>query len=238
MVDSVTPVTPRIQQLCLDSVCRLGRSADSGYGSNETSPTRTKPHIIRRLDRTSLSLASEIDGVNLSSYDGNSSEESDNEIWASGREVTDAELPDSPCNGRGRFSTLPRTTRRQLSRTETYPLVLDRKKTERRHGSDNTGTPSSRVSSLRTLDRFVPTRDHVTPGSEKLRTSRPMNELTPSERLVRHNQDAPDPFCFRRRAHPPSPSEARKAARLGRSGTVLDTESTETDRRVVSPTLP
>lgn len=233
MVDPVTPVTPRIQRLCLDPICRPGRSADSGYGSHKTSPTRNRQPVLRRLDRISLSLTSKSENLGLSSYDGNSSEESDTELCALEHEDSDGELPDSPCNGRGKFSTLPRTARRRLSRTDTCPLVPERRKTDRRHGSDNTGTISSRVNSLRTLDRFVPARNHATPGSEKLHTSRPMNELTLSERLVRHNQDAPDPFCFRRRAHPPSPSEMRKAARLRQSRTVLDPEGTQMDRRVV-----
>lgn len=230
MAGPTTPVTPRTQQLCLEPPVRTGRSADSGYGSFETSPTRPAPKP--RFDRKSLSLTARLEGLSLNSYDGNSSEESDSDKSCH----YDLEPHDLGSSGLGheKFATLPKTSRRRLSRTDSYPVLPDRKNTHHQHGSDNTGITGSRVSSLRALDRFVPMRDNATPGSSKLRTTRALGELTSSERLVRHNQDAPDPFFFKRRALPPSPSEARKAQRPSQSRTLLDlAASNQPDRRVV-----
>lgn len=228
MAVPTTPITSRMRQLDLSSLPRTGRSADSGYGSLETSPIKSLQQ--RHSDRISLSLAARLESESLQSYDGTGSEASDSE--GSGND-SEPEILGSPSAGREKFATLPRVARRRLSRTDSYPVQLDRPTYHPRHGSD-TGVPASRVGSLRALDRFVPLRDHSTPGSEKLRTSKPLEDLSPSERLVRHNQDAPDPFCFRRRPLPPSPTEARKARRPSQSRTVLDSSSQNQMDRVVS----
>lgn len=216
-----------MQQLCIEPSDRTGRSVDSGYGSQETSPTRSLPK--RRLNRTSLPLSTRLQSVSLNSYDGNSSEESTSENGID--DASNPEIVKPPSTDREESATLPQVSRRRISRTDSFPMLPDRKSTHRRHGSDNTGLNGSGVGSLRALDRFVPLRDHATPGSEKLRTTKPLEELTPSERLVRHNKDAPDPFCFRRRVLPPSPTEARKARESSHSRTILDT-STQPNSRV------
>lgn len=227
MEDSTPPVTPRMQQLRLEPSSRIGRSVDSGYGSLETSPVRSPTK--RRQNQTSSSLSTRLQNLSLRSYDGHSSEES--EPGGSLNSGSGSETTDAPIIMKDQFATLPRESRRRISRTDSFSLFADRKCTHQRHGSDNTGLNGSRAGSLRALDRFVPLRDHTTPGSEKLRTTKPLGDLTPSERLVRHNQDAPDPFCFRRRALPPSPTETRKARTSSHSRTMLDT-SNQTDRRV------
>lgn len=216
-----------------DSLPRTDRSADSGYASFEASPLETR--LRRHATRTSLSLVSRREDESLRSFDGTGSETS---------EILDTDsdpehvIVSSPCTGRQRSATLPRTTRRQMSRTDSYPVVSERHIQHPRHGSD-TAITGSRASSLRALDRFVPLRDHKTPGSEKLRTTRPLEELTSSERLVRHNKDAPDPFCFRRRPLPPSPTESRKAARSGQNSTRLDPRfHHQAERRVSCSTPP
>ncbi|KAF3765524.1 WD40 repeat-like protein [Cryphonectria parasitica EP155] len=227
MAGPSTPVTPRTQQVCLEPPGRTGRSADSGYGSLETSPIRSIPRY--RLGRTALSISTK-------TYDGTSSEESDSET--SGQNTPEKEIFSSPSIERGKFATLPSVSRRRISRTDSYPVMTRPKSTHHRHGSDNTAINGSRAGSLKALDRFVPTRDERTPRSERLQTTRALQDLSPSERLVRHNQDAPDPFCFRRRALPPSPTEARKSRRPSQSGTVLDSASVdETDRRVFSSSI-
>ncbi|ROV93038.1 hypothetical protein VPNG_09441 [Cytospora leucostoma] len=226
MTPPTTPLTARMRQLGLDALPRTGRSADSGYGSVETSPTKLPLHI--HSDHTSISLAARLESESLQSYDGTGSEASDSKKSDNDPEP---EIWDSPTAGHEKFATLPRAARRRISRTDSYPVQLDRPAYHPRHGSD-TAVSASRVGSLRALDRFVPLRDHSTPGSEKMRTTRALEELTLSERLVRHNQDAPDPFCFRRRPLPPSPTETRKARRPSQGGTVLDTASqNQTDRR-------
>lgn len=216
MDDPVTPITSRMRQLDHDSLPRTDRSADSGYASFEVSAAKTSPK--RHSNRSSLSRVSRLESESLQSYDGAGSE-------SSGAEDTNSDSEQviflSPCTGRERSATLPRASRRRISRTDSYPMLPERQIHHPRHGSD-TAVIGSRASSLRALDRFVPLRDHKTPGSEKLRTTRPLEELTPSERLVRHNKDAPDPFCFRRRPLPPSPTESRKETRPGQNRTVLD----------------
>jgi hypothetical protein len=232
MDDPVTPVASRMRQLHHDSLPKTDRSADSGYASFESSPT--KECLKRRSKRTSLSLASRLESESLQSYDGTGSD-------TSGDKDTDIDseqvIFSSPCTSGQRSATLPRTSRRQISRTDSYPMLPERQVQHPRHGSD-TAVTGSRASSLRALDRFVPLRDHKTPGSEKLRTTRPLEELTSSERLVRHNKDAPDPFCFRRRPLPPSPTESRKAARSGQSSTVLDPRFHHQEERRVSCPIP
>lgn len=227
MAPPTTPLTSRMRQLGVDTLPRTGRSADSGYGSIETSPT--KPPPVRRPDRISVSLAARLESESLQSYDGTGSQASDSER---SNDDSEPEILGSPSVSPEKFATLPRAARRRISRTDSFPMQLDRPTYHPRHGSD-IGVSPSRVGSLRALDRFVPLRDHSTPGSSKLRTTKPLEELTPSERLVRHNQDAPDPFCFRRRPLPPSPTEIRKARRPSQGRTVLDSIShNQTDRRV------
>lgn len=227
MAPPTTPVTSRMRQLGFGMLPRTGHSADSGYGSVETSPTKSPPN--RRLDRTSLSWSTRLESESLQSYDGTGSEASDSE-----NNDSEPEILGSPSVDANKFATIPRAARRRISRTDSYPVQQFDRPTYHhpRHGSD-TAVSSGRASSLRALDRFVPLRDHSTPGSAKFRTSRPLEELTLSERLVRHNQDAPDPFCFRRQPLPPSPTEARKSRRPSQGGTVLGTEThNQTDRRV------
>lgn len=230
MDDPITPVATRMRPLHHDSLPRTDRSADSGYASFEISSAKTP--LKRHSNRTSLSRVSRLGSESLQSYDGTGSETSGAEDSDSGPEQV---IFSSPCIGRERSATLPRTSRRRMSRTDSYPMLPERQIHHPRHGSD-TVVIGSRSNSLRALDRFVPLRDHHTPGSEKLRTTRPLEELTTSERLVRHNKDAPDPFCFRRRPLPPSPTKSRKASRPGQSRTVLDSRShNQTDRRVSLP---
>lgn len=234
MAPPITPLTSRMRQLGLDSLPRTGRSVDSGYGSVETSPTKSAAN--RRSDRTSLSWSARLGSESLQSYDGTGSETSD-----SGRSDDDPEghIFGSPSVASDRVATLPRAARRRISRTDSYPVQqLDSRIYHHpRHGSD-TALSSGRASSLRAPDRFIPQRDHSTPGSSKFRTSRPLEELSLSERLVRHNQDAPDPFCFKRRPLPPSPTEAKKSRRPSQGRTVLGTAThNQTDRRVSDSTL-
>lgn len=233
MDDPATPIASRMRQLHHDSLPRTDRSADSGYVSFEISPTKSR--LKRQSNRTSRSLLSRHESESLQSYDGTGSETS--EVKDTDSDSEQVIFP-SPCTGRQRSATLPRLSRRQMSRTDSYPMLPERQIQHPRHGSD-TAVTGSRASSLRALDRFVPLRDHKTPGSEKLRTTRPLEELSSSERLVRHNKDAPDPFCFRRRPLPPSPTESRKAARSGQSSTVLDPRfHHQAERRVSCPVPP
>lgn len=234
MAGPVTPITSRVRDMRLETPCRTNRSVDSGYGSLETSPTRSPTRT--RSDRASISLAARLDSLSVNSYDGNSSEESESETFGNDHNGYGPGPNASPCTGQEKPATLPRVSRRLISRTDSYPLLPARQGTHQRYGSDNMGIQGSSINSVKQLDRFVPLRDHVVPGYEKLQTTKPLDELTPSERLVRHNRDAPDPFCFKRQALPPSPTEARKARRSA-NGTILDAASHNQVDRVVSQNL-
>lgn len=233
MAGLVTPITSRVRDLCLDTPSRASRSVDSGYGSLDTLPTT--PSTKRQSDRASNSLAARLEILSVNSYDGNSSEQSQSDIVINGDDG--AEVDASPCAGRDRSATFPRVARRRISRTDSFQCFPFGHGNHQRYGSDNMGLQGSSNSSVKMLDRFVPIRDHDISGYEKLQTTKALSELTPLERLVRHNRDAPDPFCFRRRALPPSPTEARKASRSSNS-TILDTATHSRVDRVVSQADP
>lgn len=67
--------------------------------------------------------------------------------------------------------------------------------------------------SPRYLDRFIPTRFQETTASERFRTSKPPQELTTSERLIRHSAATEDPFVYRRRVVTPLGPESRSWSR-------------------------
>ncbi|PSR97335.1 hypothetical protein BD289DRAFT_459027 [Coniella lustricola] len=144
----------------------------------------------------------------------------------------------STISKRERSITLPRTATKCFTRAESYSITPVSRTSHHRCSSDSIAVTESRVSSVRAPDRFVPIRDHNRPSSEKLRTTQALNDLSPSERLVRHNHDAPDPFYFRPRALPPSPTEARKARRPSQGRTVLAANlDNQTERRAVSSSV-
>jgi len=226
------PVTPRpkIRHAFSDLDCFTDRSADSGYGSVECSPekfasvaTPETPTIPRLVDL----------------YDGNGSEASFDLDSGNCGDVSGS----SPTgHGRDQRATLPRGSVRHRPALSAS-LFRRTAKRVRRRGSDTSilSTPDS----LRSLDRFVPTRDPSTPSSQKFRTTKDPGELTPTERLLRHNRHAPDPFCYRRRSASILPTS--ELGNLGspdyilRSGTVLSPVSqndhagtVERDRQVSS----
>lgn len=198
------------------SIIGLGHSPDSAYASQNQSPTKpikdytpSLQPIIAKLERL---------------YDGSSSEASD-----SGHSNNEHDNPFILPKLPPKSNTPPRAfSRLRASLSESSPAV-QKEPNHPRHGSD-TAVTGKRISSLRTPDRFVPSRDPTTPGSEKMRTSKPPEDLTPSERLVRHNRDAPDPFCFRRKPLAPSLTAPRGRV-TSRNGTVLDSASQNANMR-------
>ncbi|RGP63439.1 hypothetical protein FLONG3_9886 [Fusarium longipes] len=62
-----------------------------------------------------------------------------------------------------------------------------------------------RIDHNRSLDRYVPRRDFVSPSSERYRTTKQSHELSRDERLKRNKSASTDPFVFRRRAPDPDP---------------------------------
>lgn len=62
----------------------------------------------------------------------------------------------------------------------------------------NIGLARSRTSSLRLPDRFIPLRTQSANTTERYRTGKEWNELTPTERILRHSGAAEDAFVYRR----------------------------------------
>lgn len=78
----------------------------------------------------------------------------------------------------------------------------------------NKGTSRPAVGFLRRPDRFIPARPRqATELSEKFRTCKAPDELTESERLLRHNGAAQDPFSYRGRTAVPLMHEFRSYPR-------------------------
>lgn len=64
-------------------------------------------------------------------------------------------------------------------------------------------------------DRFIPARPQGAEPCERFRTSKTPKELTPAERLLRHNAASEDPFCYRTSTVVRVPSPSRSSSHTG-----------------------
>ncbi|XEV06730.1 hypothetical protein FSHL1_012017 [Fusarium sambucinum] len=62
-----------------------------------------------------------------------------------------------------------------------------------------------RIDHNRSLDRYVPRRDFVSPSSERYRTTKQSQDLSREERLKRNKSASADPFVLKRRVLDPDP---------------------------------
>ncbi|GKU18260.1 unnamed protein product [Fusarium langsethiae] len=62
-----------------------------------------------------------------------------------------------------------------------------------------------RIDNNRSLDRYVPRRDFVSPSSERYRTTKQSQDLSREERLKRNKSASADPFVLKRRVLDPDP---------------------------------
>ncbi|KAM0815704.1 putative WD40-repeat-containing domain protein [Seiridium cardinale] len=86
------------------------------------------------------------------------------------------------------------------------------------------GTPSSRGRSPRPSDRFIPSRETSGPLHNRFRTAKDPHRLSTSERILRHGDATPDPFCFRPPRSAPdktSHQESRSDGSGRRAGTTV-----------------
>jgi len=189
--------------------CLVESPTDSGYGSSCTPPTTPEPS-----EKTSRRPTQELwmlgDG-NRSDLDGDS-EQSENNV----------PIHDSP--------TVAVAARRRLSNSRRQkPFTLPIRSARARpplpaaflsdsgagisRRRSNIGPVRSRTSSLRLPDRFVPTRTQSTNTVDKYRTGKEWNELTSTERILRHNGATEDAFVYRRRVVTPMASDFRLQSR-------------------------
>ncbi|KAH7263416.1 WD40-repeat-containing domain protein [Fusarium tricinctum] len=97
---------------------------------------------------------------------------------------------------------LPKTpeTRRLRERAEVVsPFIYSR-------SSGRLPLKDKRVdTNRRKLDRYVPRRDHISPSSERYRTTKQSQDLSREERLKRDKSASADPFVLKRRVLDPDP---------------------------------
>ncbi|KAK0639209.1 WD40-repeat-containing domain protein [Cercophora newfieldiana] len=73
----------------------------------------------------------------------------------------------------------------------------------------NIGLARHTARSQKHLDRFIPARSGQLNAAEKYRTAKEAHELSPSEKLLRHNGASEDAFCYRRRNITPLAADFR-----------------------------
>lgn len=205
------PTAAQMRQVIRNPCQRIYYSSDSGYGSIESSPTKL----------SALTPSREIGSPRrVIHYDGNGSSHDSIDQFDGGDEDDVSSTP----TRQDKFSTFPRTP--SLTRPP-QPFFAVGDGSRSRRGSDASYSDRRRSqlgTRLSTPDRFVPGREPSTPNSDKFRTSKSPEDLTPGERLVRHERDAPDPF-YTHTQHAPTPRSS-SAARLrhwgwGSTGTTL-----------------
>lgn len=77
----------------------------------------------------------------------------------------------------------------------------------------NIGLYRRRAASLRAYDRFIPSRTQSAETVTRYRTGKEWTELTPRERLLRHNAATEDAFIYRRRIMTPMAADYRLQSR-------------------------
>ncbi|KAK0708947.1 WD40 repeat-like protein [Lasiosphaeria miniovina] len=198
--------------------------ADSGYGSAFSSPKT--PQGLDNPDRQTLGGLWMLGDGNLSDLDDPFTNSEDEKPAAARPELVTQAAEIGLAQGTGerpKHSTLP--TRSFRSRPA-LPASFHSDSGAAglpRQGSDRglvRGTGS-----LRLPDRFIPTRTHSANTAEKFRTGKAPHELTPSEKLLRHNGATEDAFCYRRRAVTPMACDFRSRSH---------SDTTESQRQVGS----
>ncbi|AEO71294.1 uncharacterized protein THITE_2123490 [Thermothielavioides terrestris NRRL 8126] len=174
--------------------------ADSGYGTAPATPATPKK-ATERDRKSSIDIWVSCDGIQSDSddpfIDSDSEQTFRGEVPASPVSPTTC-IP--PRNSDEKAVTLPK---RPLRSRLTLP-------TSRSPFFKSTPQPQGpKTASVRHLDRFIPARATGTDASERFRTSKLPHNLTPAEKLLRHNGAAEDAFIYRRRVVTPLASEYR-----------------------------
>ncbi|KAM7194131.1 WD40-repeat-containing domain protein [Rhypophila sp. PSN 637] len=210
--DMLLPRQTRRQRQVFSSPACLDISpaspTDSGYGSAEPSPASSDSFTPEASEGHLHRLPNELWMLG----DGNGSEDLEEESMPSSEtdETTRAEYLDEPPS-----PTIGVAARRMGSiakRRKPYTLPARSAAHSRPRLPDSFVSESGsklprrrsnialvRSASLRAYDRFIPLRNQSTDTTERYRTGKEWTELTPKERLLRHNGATEDAFCYRRR---------------------------------------
>ncbi|KAI7924005.1 WD domain-containing protein [Pyricularia oryzae] len=193
---------------------------DSGYGSEvNLTPSTCSEQLatVSRPSLTSVSLSDLYDGsgsLNSDDHDDLDFSEDDNEEIDTFSDLEPPEVPKPPPFKKS--ATLPRAS----TRARTRPALLgtfsmDQAALKFSRSSNTTVTRASQRASPRHADRFVPSRDQSTPTSEKFKTTKSLLQLSPTEKLLRHERATPDAFCFIPRRTAPMAHEFRSISGSG-----------------------
>jgi hypothetical protein len=173
---------------------------DSGYGSAATAlstPKKAaKEHQGPLIDPWTYSDGSQSDS------DDPFIDSDDEKTFSSGKVATSAASPTArkaPGNQETKPVTLSKRSRLSLP---AYPPSTAR-----------LGQRPSSSTSLRHLDRFIPARLQGTASTERFRTSKSPQQLTATEKILRHSGESEDAFVYRRRIVTPLAPEFRSLSR-------------------------
>ncbi|TLS23700.1 uncharacterized protein PpBr36_06117 [Pyricularia pennisetigena] len=193
---------------------------DSGYGSEVNLTPSTCSEQLATVPRPSLLL---LDLSDL--YDGSGSLNSDDHDDMDFSEDEDEEIdmfsdPEPPEVPKPpafkKSATLPRASTRARTRPSLLgTFSMDQNSLNLSRNSDTTVPRASARTSPRHADRFVPSRNQSTPTSEKFKTTKSLLQLSPTEKLLRHERATPDAFCFVPRRTAPMAHEFRSISASG-----------------------
>ncbi|KAM7201247.1 WD40-repeat-containing domain protein [Naviculisporaceae sp. PSN 640] len=218
-----TPLDP--EAMVTVPPCMSASPADSGYGSAESSPAN--------LTESTSTASSENQPARSSNQlwmlgDGNGSEDL---IDGSPSSEDSEERPRTRYLHRSPSPTLAIAARRMGAVTRkqqphTLPLRSghSRPRLPDSFVSDPITTPTQRRSNIgpsrastssvvRAYDRFIPYRTQSTDTLDRYKTGKGWKELTPKERILRHNDASEDAFVYRPRVVTPMASDYRQQSR-------------------------
>lgn len=210
MADCKKPRNWRVYGTFSDPPCSFQKSPDSGYASLEATPQTS-----RKFRASTILKPEDLDReLCRHFFDGNASIDDSDSCGFLDDEDSIFFIPQQRgAKKKQKPSTLPRLpsqTRPPLAQAFLTGSEGGRKLPRR--GSD-VGPLGGNGSSTRFPDRFVPLRHHDTDVAAKFRTSKAPGELSPTEKLLRHQEATPDAFCFRQRRIAPMVSNFRTFVR-------------------------
>ncbi|KAI6377724.1 hypothetical protein MCOR25_002449 [Pyricularia grisea] len=198
---------------------------DSGYGSEFNLTPSTCSQQLATVSRPSLisvGLSDLYDGsgsLNSDDHDDMNFSEDDSEEIDTFSDSEPPEMPKPPPFKKS--ATLPRASTRARTRPSLLgTFSMDQSALKSSRSSNTTVSRASLRTSPRHADRFVPSRDQSTPTSEKFKTTKSLLQLSPTEKLLRHERATPDAFCFIPRRTAPMAHEYRSISASGTRATV------------------
>lgn len=169
---------------------------DSGYGSKAAGT----PQDIDENKNLAAILCSPLTAYTYDDiYDGPGCSDSDGRTVIAGSISEDDDLfPGASPPLPSKYSTLPKasTATRPSTRTN-VSFYLEQPMVKQARASDAVVSWKGAKSSLRQPDRFIPVRDWLTRSSEKFHMTKPTEQMSTTERLLRHERETPDAFFVR-----------------------------------------